>query len=76
VVRHCWFYAGKYDVHLPYQRDERLARPWAIPGTPGLEHCTGGLEKENRTGKVSYEPLNHEAMVHLRAQKIAKARTV
>jgi 2-oxoglutarate ferredoxin oxidoreductase subunit alpha len=57
---------------LPYQRDERLARPWALPGTPGLEHRTGGLEKENLTGNVSYDPLNHEAMVQTRAKKIAR----
>jgi 2-oxoglutarate ferredoxin oxidoreductase subunit alpha len=58
---------------LPYQRDERLARPWATPGTPGLEHRTGGLEKEDGTGNVSYDPLNHETMVQHRARKIARA---
>ncbi len=52
-------------------RDERGVRPWAIPGTPGLEHRTGGLEKDARTGNVSYEALNHEQMVRLRAAKIA-----
>ena len=46
-------------------------RPWAIPGTPGLEHRIGGLEKEDVTGNVSYEPANHEHMVRTRAQKIA-----
>ncbi len=56
---------------LPYARDERLARPWAVPGTPGLEHRTGGLEKENLTGAVSYDPLNHEWMVATRARKVA-----
>lgn len=56
---------------LPYARDDRLVRPWAIPGTPGLEHRIGGLEKEDRTGHVSYDPHNHEAMVTLRARKIA-----
>jgi 2-oxoglutarate ferredoxin oxidoreductase subunit alpha len=56
-----------------YQRDERLARPWAIPGTPGLEHRTGGLEKEDQTGNVSYDALNHEKMVQTRAKKIAMA---
>jgi 2-oxoglutarate ferredoxin oxidoreductase subunit alpha len=56
---------------LPYKRDERLVRQWAIPGTPGLEHRIGGLEKEDVTGNVNYEPLNHEAMVRTRAQKIA-----
>ncbi|HEV8376978.1 MAG TPA: 2-oxoglutarate ferredoxin oxidoreductase subunit alpha, partial [Candidatus Polarisedimenticolia bacterium] len=56
----------------PYRRDpETLSRPWAIPGTPGLEHRVGGLEKEDVTGNVSYDPLNHEKMVHLRAEKIA-----
>ena len=49
---------------LPYKRDERLVRPWAIPGTPGLEHRIGGLEKEDVTGNVSYDPANHEHMVH------------
>ncbi|MHB0957004.1 MAG: 2-oxoacid:acceptor oxidoreductase subunit alpha [Pirellulaceae bacterium] len=56
---------------MPYERDERLGRPWALPGTPGLMHRIGGLEKQNRTGNVSYDPDNHEAMVRLRAQKIA-----
>lgn len=57
----------------PYLRDpETLARPWAIPGTPGLEHRIGGLEKENVTGNVSYDPNNHEQMVHLRAEKVAR----
>jgi 2-oxoglutarate ferredoxin oxidoreductase subunit alpha len=58
---------------LPYLRDERtLSRPWAIPGTPGLEHRIGGLEKANFTGNVSYDPDNHEGMVHLRAEKIQR----
>jgi len=56
---------------MPYLRDERLVRQWAVPGTPGLEHRIGGLEKEDITGNVSYDPLNHERMVHLRAQKVA-----
>ena len=56
---------------LPYKRDERLVRPWAIPGTPGLEHRIGGIEKEDVTGNVNYEPANHEHMVHTRAKKIA-----
>jgi len=56
---------------LPYARDPRtLARPWAIPGTPGLEHRVGGLEKQDGTGNVNYEPLNHERMVQLRAAKV------
>jgi 2-oxoglutarate ferredoxin oxidoreductase subunit alpha len=56
---------------LPYARDERLARPWAIPGTPGLVHRIGGLEREDLTGNISYDPLNHERMTHLRAGKVA-----
>src|ERR687886_15005 len=48
-----------------------LARPWAIPGTPGLEHRIGGLEKQDVTGNVSYDPENHDRMVRLRAQKVA-----
>ena len=60
-------------VFLPYHRDENLARPWALPGTPGLTHRIGGLEKEDRTGNVSYDPANHEKMVRLRAEKIARA---
>ncbi|MBX7140863.1 MAG: 2-oxoacid:acceptor oxidoreductase subunit alpha [Chitinophagales bacterium] len=55
---------------MPYSRDEKLARPWAIPGTKGLEHRIGGIEKENLTGNISYEPENHEYMVKLREQKI------
>ncbi len=56
----------------PYLRDpQTLARPWAIPGTPGLEHRIGGLEKQDGTGNVSYDPDNHDAMVRLRAQKVA-----
>ena len=55
----------------PYRRNpETLARPWAIPGTPGLEHRIGGLEKQDVTGNVNYEPLNHEHMVRLRAEKV------
>jgi 2-oxoglutarate ferredoxin oxidoreductase subunit alpha len=56
---------------LPYKRNERLSRPWAIPGTPGLEHRIGGIEKEDVTGNISYDPANHEHMVKRRAQKIA-----
>jgi 2-oxoglutarate/2-oxoacid ferredoxin oxidoreductase subunit alpha len=56
----------------PYQRDPKtLARPWAIPGTPGLEHRVGGLEKSDITGNVSADPANHDKMVRLRAEKIA-----
>src|SRR5579864_20926 len=56
---------------LPYKRDpQTLARPWALPGTPGLEHRIGGLEKQDVTGNINYEPLNHEKMVRLRAAKV------
>ena len=54
----------------PYKRDRNLARPWAIPGTPGLRHRIGGLEKEDVTGNISYEPENHEHMTRLRAERI------
>lgn len=57
---------------LPYRRNEDLVRPWIKPGTKGLEHRIGGLEKEDETGNVCYEPLNHEKMVQLRAAKIEK----
>jgi 2-oxoglutarate ferredoxin oxidoreductase subunit alpha len=60
------------EPFLPYKRDpETLARPWAIPGTPGLEHRIGGLEKANETGNVSYDAENHDLMTQLRAQKVA-----
>jgi 2-oxoglutarate ferredoxin oxidoreductase subunit alpha len=61
------------EVHFyPYHRNpETLSRPWAIPGTPGLEHRLGGLEKQEETGNVSYDPLNHDAMIKVRAKKIA-----
>lgn len=62
---------GEEDAFLPYLRDpSTLARPWAIPGTPGLEHRVGGLEKASGTGNVSYTPSNHEQMTLLREQKI------
>ena len=57
----------------PYKRDEQtLARPWAVVGTPGLEHRIGGLEKEDGAGGVSNNPLNHERMCKLRAEKVAR----
>ena len=56
----------------PYLRDEKLARPWAIPGTAGLEHRIGGLEKQNVTGNISYEPENHQLMVKIRQEKVDK----
>jgi len=55
---------------FPYMRDENLARPWVKPGTPGLEHRIGGLEKGNIYGNISYDPQNHETMVKLRAEKV------
>lgn len=57
---------------LPYERDENLVRPWAVPGTPGLEHRIGGLEKQNITGNVSYDPENHQLMVKIRQEKVDK----
>lgn len=58
---------------LAYERDsETLARPWVVPGTPDLEHRIGGLEKEDLTGNVSYDPANHQRMVDLRAEKIRR----
>jgi 2-oxoglutarate ferredoxin oxidoreductase subunit alpha len=59
------------EAFLPYSRDEKLARPWAIPGTPGLAHRIGGIEKADGTGNISYDGLNHERMTELRAAKIA-----
>lgn len=56
----------------PYERDERLARPWALPGTPTLEHRIGGLEKQDVSGNVSYDPANHQHMIDTRAEKIAR----
>src|SRR5450432_2369434 len=60
------------EIFQPYLRDEKLVRPWAIPGFPGLEHRVGGLEKQNITGNVSYDPDNHQMMVKLRQEKIDK----
>jgi 2-oxoglutarate ferredoxin oxidoreductase subunit alpha len=56
----------------PYLRDEKLVRPWAVPGTKGLEHRIGGLEKENITGNVSYDPENHQLMIKIRQEKVDK----
>jgi 2-oxoglutarate ferredoxin oxidoreductase subunit alpha len=56
---------------MPYKRNAELVRPWALPGTPGLEHRLGGLEKQDVTGNVSYDPANHEHMVKTRAAKVA-----
>lgn len=56
----------------PYRRDEKLARPWAVPGTAGLEHRIGGLEKQDVTGNINYEPENHQHMVNIRQAKVDK----
>lgn len=58
--------------YLPYKRDERGVREWANPGTTGLEHRVGGLEKQNETGHVSHDPMNHELMTKLRAEKVER----
>lgn len=60
------------EKFLPYLRDEKLVRPWAVPGTPGLEHRVGGIEKQNITGNVSYDPDNHQLMVKIREEKVEK----
>ena len=66
------FAAANGEPFQAYKRDpETLARQWAIPGTPGLEHRIGGLEKANETGNVSYDAENHDLMTQLRAQKVA-----
>jgi 2-oxoglutarate ferredoxin oxidoreductase subunit alpha len=62
---------GEEKYH-PYMRDEKLTRPWAIPGTAGLEHRIGGLEKQDGTGNVSYDPDNHQHMVNVRQAKVDK----
>lgn len=56
----------------PYLRDENLVRPWAVPGTKGLEHRIGGIEKQNITGNISYDPANHQLMVKIRQEKVDK----
>ncbi len=60
------------EKYQPYRRDEKLARPWAVPGTPGLEHRVGGLEKQDITGNISYDSDNHQHMVKLREAKVDK----
>jgi 2-oxoglutarate ferredoxin oxidoreductase subunit alpha len=60
------------EKYKPYKRDEKLVRPWAIPGTAGLEHRIGGLEKQDGTGNVSYDPDNHQHMVKTRQAKVDK----
>lgn len=61
---------GEAAKFLPYKRDDLLARPWAVPGTPGLEHRIGGIEKQDVTGNINYEPVNHEHMVDTRWRKV------
>lgn len=61
---------GGTEKFLPYRRDEFLSRPWAIPGTPGLEHRIGGIEKQDVTGNINYEPANHQHMTDTRRKKI------
>jgi 2-oxoglutarate ferredoxin oxidoreductase subunit alpha len=66
-------FASDPETFKPYARNpQTLARAWAIPGTPGLEHRIGGLEKSDITGEISYDPGNHDKMVHLRAEKIER----
>jgi len=68
-------FATDPEGFYPYKRDpQTLARPWAIPGTPGLEHRIGGIEKQEVTGNINYEPLNHEKMVRIRAAKVEAIR--
>jgi 2-oxoglutarate ferredoxin oxidoreductase subunit alpha len=62
--------ANDGEPFMPYARDEKLARPWAVPGTPGLVHRIGGLEREEGTGNISYDPVNHERMTYLRRDKV------
>src|SRR5581483_6218074 len=59
------------DQFHPYVRDADGARPWATPGTPGLQHRIGGIEKQDGTGNISYDPVNHATMTALRAAKVA-----
>lgn len=60
------------DKYLPYKSDEKLSRPWAVPGTKGLEHRIGGIEKQHETGNISYDAQNHEFMVRMRDAKVEK----
>ncbi len=69
-IRHPTGPDNGHEFH-PYERNERLARPWALPGTPGLMHRIGGLEKQDITGNVSYDPINHQHMIDTRAAKVA-----
>ena len=67
------FATANGEPFLPYARDEKLARPWAVPGTPGLVHRIGGLEREDGTGNISYDAENHERMTHLRQRQGRRA---
>jgi 2-oxoglutarate ferredoxin oxidoreductase subunit alpha len=66
---------GPGDAYQPYERNDKLARKWALPGTPNLQHRIGGLEKKDVTGEVCYEANNHERMIHLRREKIDRIQT-
>lgn len=66
------FHGDAHDFQAYRRSEDTLARPWVIPGTPGLEHRIGGLEKHHLTGEVSYDPANHERMVHARAEKVRR----
>ena len=72
-VKHPVAKADSDEDFMPYSRDKNLARPWALPGTPGLMHRVGGLEKQDGTGNVSYDPDNHQHMVETRANKVELA---
>ncbi|MBI1371685.1 MAG: 2-oxoacid:acceptor oxidoreductase subunit alpha [Phycisphaera sp.] len=65
-------HASDPETFQGYARNDKLARPWAIPGTPGLQHRVGGLEKQHKTGNVNYDPENHQLMTNLRREKVAK----
>ncbi len=71
-IKHATEPNGPEDKFLPYTRDEKLARPWAVPGTPKLQHRIGGLEKQHITGSVCYDPSNHQLMTDLRREKIER----
>jgi 2-oxoglutarate/2-oxoacid ferredoxin oxidoreductase subunit alpha len=70
-IKHATAPNGENGAFLPYVRDEKtLARAWAVPGTPGLEHRIGGIEKADKTGAISYDPANHHRMTELRRDKV------
>lgn len=72
LIKPRFIQAKEGETFLPYKRDENLVRDWAIPGVAGLEHRIGGLEKEDETGNVSYDPDNHQKMVKIRAERIER----